>query len=331
MRESPEIEALIRRLFKAVWVDHDAHTLSNLTPPASSMARMILAADDEWFLGVGSQQRDAEWSVQRAKDIGTTSVEYDVIEAYEHGDVGWFAVNAIIGRANGEPSSSRYTGILIMEDGLWRIVQWHASLGVPNAEAWGVELSKDLGHLLDSLDDSAGAAIAESSGAGTVTLLFSDVEDSTQITEAMGDADWASLIGRHLEEVRVIVEDHGGTVVKTLGDGAMAAFGSVAGALSAALDLRQRNEAAPFRIRVGLHTGDALSADGDYIGITVNKAARIASAAEPGEILLSSVTAEMAAGRHYGLGSDRTLDLKGLAGTHRVTQLESPPSEQPHP
>jgi class 3 adenylate cyclase len=77
------------------------------------------------------------------------------------------------------------------------------------------------------------------------------------------------------------------------------------------------------------HTGDAIHADGDYIGITVNKAARIASASAPGKIMLSSVTAEMAAGRGYSLGETRTVDLKGLAGTHRLTQLVGRHFKQP--
>lgn len=158
------------------------------------------------------------------------------------------------------------------------------------------------------------------------TLLFSDVENSTQMRESIGDSEWAAQITRHLEELRTTVVDHGGTVVKTLGDGAMAAIGSAADALNAAIDIQRFTAEAPFNICVGLHTGDAVDADSDYIAITVNKAARIASAAEPGEILLSSVTTEMASGRNFGLGSSRTVDLKGLAETHQVTQLTSPPT-----
>ncbi|MGI9666425.1 MAG: adenylate/guanylate cyclase domain-containing protein, partial [Acidimicrobiia bacterium] len=101
-------------------------------------------------------------------------------------------------------------------------------------------------------------------------------------------------------------------------------------ALGAALEIQQLVEADPFMIRIGLHTGDAVTADGDYIGTTVNKAARIASAAEAGEVLLSSVTAEMASGRSYGLGSDRVVALKGLNGTHRVVPLTSPPKSADH-
>lgn len=82
-------------------------------------------------------------------------------------------------------------------------------------------------------------------------------------------------------------------------------------------------EAEPFEVRIGVHTGDAIQADGDFIGTTVNKAARIASAAMAGEIVVSSATAELVSGRDYDLGASRSVELKGLAGTHRITQLSS--------
>ena len=329
MKESPEIEALVRRLFRAAFVDHDVATVRNLAPSPSdpsSGLRMILAAEDEWFY-----EPDVEYMVGRTNEIRTTGIEFDHIEAFEHGDVGWFATNVIMQRADSKPSTTRYTGVFIMEDGLWRSVQWHASLGVPNADAWGAELSKDLDDLVESLDDSAGAAIAASTSTGTVTLMFSDVEGSTQMSESIGDAEWALLIGDHLAGLRESVESHQGTLIKTLGDGAMAAFASVADALNCALELQGQAADLPFGIRLGLHTGDAIHADGDYIGITVNKAARITSAAEPGEIMLSSVTAEMATGRGFGLGTNRTVELKGLAGSHRLTQLVGRPDQTTRP
>ncbi|RLE11664.1 MAG: hypothetical protein DRJ28_10335 [Actinobacteria bacterium] len=329
MKESPELQALVRRIFKAMFVDQDAVTLDNLTPRPANPAdqfRVILAAEDEWSTGTTS-----EYVVQRVKEIGVTAFEFDMIEAYEHGDVGWFAVNVLSQFDNRDPTIGRTTGIFIMEDGLWRLVQWHASLGVPNTEAWGVEISKDLEDLVESLDESAGAAIAASSNTGTVTLMFSDVEGSTHMAESIGDAEWASLISDHMAGLRTSVENHRGTLVKTLGDGAMAAFGAVTDALGCALELQDQATELPFSIRIGLHTGDAIHADGDYIGITVNKAARITSAAEPGEVMLSSVTAEMATGQGFDLGSDRTVELKGLAGSHRLTQLVGGPDRNTRP
>lgn len=333
MKESPELEALIRRVFKATFVDQDAVTAGNLAPSPSDPTlelRMILAAEDEWFQGPSNPQ-DAEFLIQRVKEIGVADIEFDLIEAYEHGDVGWFAVNLATRLTSGEMKTSRYTGVFIMEDGLWRGVQWHASLGVPNVEAWGVEISKDLGDLVKSLDDSASAAIVASASSGTVTLMFSDVEGSTQMSELIGDAEWASLIGDHMAGLQTAVKNHKGTLVKMLGDGAMAAFASVADSLECALELQAQADDLPFGIRIGLHTGDAIHADGDYIGIAVNKAARITSAAEPGEVMLSSVTAEMATGRGFELGTSRTVELKGLAGTHRLTQLVGTPDRTTRP
>jgi len=109
-----------------------------------------------------------------------------------------------------------------------------------------------------------------------------------------------------------------------LGDGAMAAFSSVSAALRCAVALHEESgDGLPTRI--GLHTGDAVYESGDYVGITVDKAARVAAAAEPGEVLVSSVTAEMAIGRGFELGEGRTVELKGLTGTHRLTEILAGP------
>ncbi len=102
----------------------------------------------------------------------------------------------------------------------------------------------------------------------------------------------------------------------------MAAFGSVTSALDAALDIQRLTGDELLKVRIGGHTGDAIQADGDFIGTTVNKAAQIASAARAGEIVVSSATAELAAGRGYSFGTSRSAELKGFAGTHRVTQIQ---------
>jgi adenylate cyclase len=326
MKESPEIEALVRRGFKALYVDHDIAAFGNTLVAANDpSSRFILVAEDEWYHGMNSPL-DQEFFMNRAVELGTTDVEFELIEAFEHGDAGWMAANVVMYRTTGEPTTGRMTATFIIEEGQWRIVQWHASAGVKPADIWGVELTSDINDLVSSLDASASAAIAGSSHSGTVTLLFSDVENSTELSDSIGDEAWAQLIGDHLDSLGTSVEAHRGTVVKTLGDGAMAAFASVADALECALDLQRQASELSFKVRIGLHTGDAIHADGDYVGVTVNKAARIASAAQPGEIAVSSVTAEMARGRGYTLGSSRTVELKGLPGAHRVTQLVGLPT-----
>ena len=324
MIESPELAAIVRRMLEAAWVDHDAATLHNVagsSNPDSIRGRMITAGDDTWSQDLSSLD-SSRLVVQRAQEAGITGFEFEYLEAYEQGEVGWVAGNLALGFDDGGPMSQRFTGVFTLEGGRWGLVQWHQSLGVPNAEAYGVELSQDLGALVDSLDESSSHAIGSAADSGTVTLMFSDVEGSTQLSESMGDAAWSDVITRHLESVSTAVERFNGTVVKTLGDGAMAAFASVLDALNCAVELQQHPTDA-LRIRIGVHTGDAVHADGDYVGITVNKAARVAAAAMPGETLVSSVTAEMAVGHGFDLGSSRTVALKGLSGTHRLTPLIS--------
>jgi class 3 adenylate cyclase len=78
---------------------------------------------------------------------------------------------------------------------------------------------------------------------------------------------------------------------------------------------------AEFSVRVGLHSGDVIHAEGDYVGMTVNKAARIAAAARGGEIMVSAVTAELVGDHGFEFGEPMTVTLKGLAGTHRIIPL----------
>ena len=133
----------------------------------------------------------------------------------------------------------------------------------------------------------------------------------------MGDSAWSTLIAGHIDALHRIVGLSGGTVVKTLGDGAMVAFASVRDAIGAAIGIQRAMATSALKVRIGIHTGDAVRSSGDYAGIAVNKAARIASAARGGEILTSSVTAELA-GNEFRFGTERVGELKGLSGTHRL-------------
>ncbi len=81
------------------------------------------------------------------------------------------------------------------------------------------------------------------------------------------------------------------------------------------------NASEKLRLRVGVHTGDVIQGGADYIGLTVNKAARVAAAAEGGEILVSSTTADVVNHAELKLGEPVVLELKGLSGTHVVHSL----------
>jgi predicted ATPase/class 3 adenylate cyclase len=134
--------------------------------------------------------------------------------------------------------------------------------------------------------------------AGTVTFLFTDLESSTRLweqhTEAMNDA-----LARHDALLRDAVEAHGGHVVKGTGDGLHAVFATAGAAVAAAvagqMGLQQEtwSETGPLRVRMGLHTGVAEQREGDYFGQVLNRAARLMSAAHPGQMLCSQTTADL--------------------------------------
>ena len=158
---------------------------------------------------------------------------------------------------------------------------------------------------------------------GTVTFLFTDIERSTALWEHHPDA-MGGALARHDALMRAAITEHGGYVVKTMGDAFHAAFSRAPDALAAVVDGQRRLEdepwgnVGPLRVRMALHTGAAEERDGDYYGPTLNRAARILAAGHGGQILLSQSTAELA---HDGLPDDWSLrDL----GQHRLRDVIRP-------
>jgi len=134
-----------------------------------------------------------------------------------------------------------------------------------------------------------------------VAFLFTDIEGSTRTERAIGSAVWAEVVARHDELMRRTIERHAGSVVKTDGDAFFAAFAGAAEAVAAAADAQRRLAAEPWpggevlRVRMGIHLGEgrlrtrlAAGDPEDYVGIDVNYAARIAAAANGGQIVLSA-------------------------------------------
>ena len=156
---------------------------------------------------------------------------------------------------------------------------------------------------------------------GTVTLMFSDVCDYSGLTDRLGDVAATELVRDYSGLARQCIEAHGGHVVKTHGDGVMAAFPSVVRALRGAIDLQQglakRNIDAvdePLRAHIGIHVGEVVREGDDYLGSAVIIASRLADAAGPDEILVSSVARELAVGiREFTFEPAREVTLKGVA------------------
>lgn len=317
MRESAEVEAVVRRIWdSALKGDFDTFRDRFSRNPG---LRVIAAAEDEWWRGydlaVGLWQT-------RIGEVGPVRVEYHRMEAFESDGVGWAAGEVTFITRSGDRFPLRFTCVVELEAGTWRVVQWHASRGVSNTDQWGFELTNTLESLIDSLDASSQQTLAGVSPSGTVTIMFTDIEDSTRLSRELGDEIWAERMQTHFAVVRRIVEEYGGTLVKTLGDGTMAGFPGATGALSAAVHLQQELIGSDWKVRIGLHTGEVRHLAGDYVGLAVSKAARVASAAAASEILVSSITAELVTGPDVTFGDERTATLKGLTGSHRLIPIQ---------
>jgi len=161
---------------------------------------------------------------------------------------------------------------------------------------------------------------------GTVTMLFSDIEASTTVNERLGDVRWLELLHTHHAIVRNQVHEHGGYEVKAQGDGFMIAFASARRAVQCARAMQQAIDTrlgehpdGPIRLRIGLHTGEAIRDDADFYGKNVVLAARITDQARGGEILASSVVKQLTeSAGDVRFDNERELELNGLAGTHIV-------------
>jgi predicted ATPase/class 3 adenylate cyclase len=131
---------------------------------------------------------------------------------------------------------------------------------------------------------------------GTVTLLFTDIEGSTVLLERLGDA-YGEVLALHHATLREVWNAHRGVEVKTDGDAFFVAFQSATDAVAAARAGQEALAPAPWpegvelRVRMGLHTGEPRVRDDDYWGSDVHYAARVASAANGGQVLLSETTA----------------------------------------
>lgn len=162
-----------------------------------------------------------------------------------------------------------------------------------------------------------------------LTILFTDVEGSTDLRTRRGDAAAHEMLRDHEELVRACVADYGGREVKALGDGFMVVFASVRRALGCAVAIQQAVEAhhwraagGAVRVRVGVNTGEVMEEGDDLYGQAVNAAARIAARAQAGEILVSEVTRQLAgSGPDFSFGERGRLRLKGFPDRWRLFRL----------
>jgi adenylate cyclase len=152
-----------------------------------------------------------------------------------------------------------------------------------------------------------------------VTILFTDMEGSTSLTQRLGDAAAQDILRTHNRIVRDALAAHSGNEIKHTGDGIMASFTSASAALEAAVaiqkalaDHNQGDPDTPIRVRIGLNAGEPVAEDEDLFGTAVQLAARVCDKAEPGQVLVSNVVQELAAGKGFDFADQGEASLKGF-------------------
>jgi len=183
--------------------------------------------------------------------------------------------------------------------------------------------------VLTAIDEFLGegeeaATGAEPSAGAFRTVLFTDVEGSTALTQRLGDAKAREVLRAHERIVREALKAHGGFEVKTMGDGFMASFSSATRGLECAIAMQQafaeHNESAeePIRVRIGLNAGEPIAEEEDLFGTAVILAARVAAKAEGGEIVASDVVRQLVAGKGFLFADRGDVALRGFEDPVRL-------------
>ena len=154
-----------------------------------------------------------------------------------------------------------------------------------------------------------------------VTVLLTDLVDSTATVERLGDAAWRDLLLAHNERLRDHLNVYRGREVTTTGDGMIAVFDSASRAVGCAAAMTRSTRELGLSIRAGIHTGEVEFVGTDARGLTIHAAARIMSLAGPDEVLVSSTTNDLLDGSGLILEDAGTYEMKGLTGARRVFRL----------
>jgi class 3 adenylate cyclase len=168
------------------------------------------------------------------------------------------------------------------------------------------------------LDWAGGAGFGVSPGEGLrqiVTMLFTDIVDSTGQVERAGDVAWKHTVGMHDDVVRSVLTSFAGREMNTAGDSFLVVFDSAEQAIRCGLALVSAVANIDIAIRVGIHTGEVALTDDNVRGMAVHIASRILDLAGPGEVLVSRITRELAEGAH-GL----TFESRGQHGLRGITR-----------
>lgn len=332
MEHSEELRQVVTRFFEALR-DGDEEAVRNRVSHQPGFERFGSDPDEVWHDGEAA----ARLWVQQMRELGAEvggGYQWHLIDeiyAMSEGSVGWAGARSHMASPVDDAIEFRFTCVLHLEHGDWKIVQWHSSIPSTNEE-YGFFLTKSVDEIVEAVSESRPDLSASSAEDGTVTIAFTDIEDSMRLNAFLGDRRWLEVLRAHNDVVRNVTTDHGGTVVKGQGDGFMLAFASArraatcAQAIETAVAETFRDPGSPIRVRIGLHVGETVHEGDDHFGHAVNYAARVASAAAGGEIVVSSlVHGLLAQTGEFKFETAREVELKGIEGVQRLYPLVAQP------
>ena len=322
INRSSELQAVATRFWNA-FIRGDAE---------AALARMSMV-DGVSFLGTAENEYLEDPGQIRALIklnfdlLGEWPISTPEIEARQEGPIGWAVVRGSLTTPEGE-REMRATLIFHLEHDEWRIIHHHYSIAVPNPETFGIEVSID--QVAELVQAERPNLVALAAADGTITIVFTDIVGSTELTNAFGDRAWMDVLRVHNQIVKEATAADGGTVVKGQGDGFMLTFSSARRALSAARVIQQRiaqtfnDPGTPIQVRVGVHTGEIVREGDDLFGGAVNYAARVAATAGGSEIVVSSLVRDLVAtSGEFKFGQVREVELRGFDGVQRLYPLVS--------
>lgn len=314
---SPELVAVVRRWNKAVH-DRDGAVLENMLSTSEHLRYQGSDEDECW-----SGQVFRRGFADHVQEIPEYHWHEHALEAFECGNVGWAHCEATLTFAlNGNSARHRFTFVLHLENGIWKLVQLHVSNPTSNVEKMGREHEA-----LNALIEAAREGFTQDQTEGVASVMFTDIAESSAITRQLGDQKWTEVISDHFNRAETVIGRHQGRLVKSLGDGTMSIFRSVQDAVHAAVAFQRDNQAVgsdtPLGLRIGIHTGDVIQRDEDFFGSVVNKAARVTSASGPNEIHVTDVT-RLLLGTVPGLNfsAPKSVQLKGFGGQQTIYRLD---------
>lgn len=322
MKADAHVEAAIRGVMEVVWQRRgETDVLMSFWSRDADAVAIGTGASE---VAVGAEEIEQAFRQQGAASDGE-ELRFDRLDVSASGDVAWLYAEVTLswtvdGVTHVDPM--RLTCVLEQRDGRWLLMQMHNSVADPRIAA---------GEIFPTLESIAVSVRADQpelpAGAqgGTVTILFSDIVDSTALNVGLGDTRYVEVLREHNAIVRSAVAAHGGHEVKNEGDGFMIVFTSARSAIECALEtqraLRARNEDADSSVlvRMGLHTGEPIHESEDFFGTHVVLASRVASEAKGGEVLVSSLLRELLeASGDFRFEARAPVELKGLQGEHTL-------------